>query len=314
MSAPSLYSIIADPSIAVSALIGPPEAWTSPAASSITYANWAHLPEWIKDVLGDDWHVWSGYVSVMEAASHASWWLGPGPIGSSTSPGINVNVYVQSHTDANGALDIAASRQATHHRLARIINSHSRVITEVWTRGKLDEYSECSVQYIDGDRFVVVAGQTIVDIRDARTSNLAVEIFEDYAYKLLNHTVRRNSPLLTAPVIKRGPLLSLTSGIQDYSHPRKIQIRSVVKARFFFWFELENPIAAANATVEGSADAISFENCLVEEGVGVKFTFALAKQGHHVVEVCVKFADSKTLVSTSQMVEVEVLQEGLGLK
>ncbi|KAK0480512.1 hypothetical protein EDD18DRAFT_1439502 [Armillaria luteobubalina] len=304
MSAPNLYSIIAD--IAVSALIEPPEAWTSPATSPITYANWAHLPEWIKEALGDDWHIWSGHVSVMEAASHACWWLGPGPVGSSTSPAINVNVYVQSHTDANGALDMAASRQATRHRLERIINSHSRVITEVWTRGKLDEYGECSVQYIEGDRFVVVAGQTIVDIRDARTFDLAVEIFEDYAYKLLNHTVRRKSPPLTAPVIKRGPLLSLTSGKQDLSRPRKIQIRSVVNARFSFWFELETPIAVADARVEASADAIELERCVVEEGVRVKFTFGLARQGHHVVEVCTEFADSETLVSTSQTVEVEV--------
>ncbi|KAK0216108.1 hypothetical protein IW262DRAFT_1464640 [Armillaria fumosa] len=183
MSAPSLYSIIADPSIAVSALIGPPEAWTSPAASSITYASWAHLPEWIKEVLGsDDWHVRTGFVSVTEAASHASWWLGLGPNGSGTktSPGINVQVYVQSHTDASGFLDMAASRQATRHRLERIINSTARIIPEVWTRGKLDKYSECSVRNIHGGR--------------SSSSLLAAEIFEDYAYKLLKCTVRRNSP------------------------------------------------------------------------------------------------------------------------
>ncbi|SJL11253.1 uncharacterized protein ARMOST_14656 [Armillaria ostoyae] len=302
-----LNPIVADASSQISALIGLPEAWTTPAISSITYANWAHLPHWIKEVLGDDWNIWSGCVSVMEAASHASWWLGPGPKGSgaNTSPGINVHVHVQSHTDADGVLDMAASKQATRRRLARIINSNSRVIREVWTRGKLDEFGECSVQYIGGGRFIVVAGQTIVDIRDSRTSDLAVEVFEDYAYKLLEHTVHRDSPPLTAPVIKHGPLLSLT-GNQDHSRPRKIQIRSVVKARFSFWFELGTPIAVADAGVEGSDDAISLEECVVEEGVRVKFTFAIATQGHHVVEVHAEFADLETLVSTSQMVEVEV--------
>ncbi|KAK0236984.1 hypothetical protein EDD85DRAFT_594744 [Armillaria nabsnona] len=286
-------------------LIGLPDAGTT--NSSITYVHWAHLPDWIKEVLGDDWQVRSGYVNVMEATSHASWWLGLGRKGSgaNTSPGINVHVYVQSHTDADGVLDMPASKQATRRRLAGIINSTSRVITEVWTRGKLDEFGECSVQYIGGGRFIVVAGQTIVDIRDSRTSELAVEVFEDYAYKLLEHTVRRNSPPLTAPVIKRGPLLSLT-GNQDHSRPRKIQIRSVIEAEFSFWFELGGPIAAADATVEGSDDAVSLEECVVEEGVRVKFTFAVARLGHHLVEVHAEFADLETLVSTSQMVEVEV--------
>ena len=66
------------------------------------------------------------------------------------------------------------------------------------------------------------------------------------------------------------------------------------------------PIAVADATVEGPDDAISLEECVVEEGVRVKFTFAIATQGHHVVEVHAEFADLETLVSTSQMVEVEV--------
>ncbi|KAK0236985.1 hypothetical protein EDD85DRAFT_952968 [Armillaria nabsnona] len=268
-------------------LFGLPDAGTT--NTSITYANWAHLPDWIKEVLGDDWQVRSGYVNVMEATSHASWWLGLGRKGSgaNTSPGINVHVYVQSNTDVDGVLDI---KQATRRRLAGIINSTSRVITEVWTRGKLEEFGECS---------------TIVDIRDSRTSELAAEVFEVYAYKLLEHTVRRNSPSLTAPTIKRGPLLSL-SGNQDHSRPRKIQIRSVVGAEFSFWFELGNRIAVVDASVEGSDDAVSLEECVVEEGVRVKFTFAVARLGHHLVEVHAEFADLETLVSTSQMVEVEV--------
>ncbi len=302
-----LNPIVADSSSEVLALIGLPEACTTPAISSITYANWVHLPDWIKEVLGDDWQVRSGYVSVMDAASHASWLLGPGRKGSgaNTSPGIDVQVYVQSNTDADGVLDMVASKQATRRCLAGIITGTSRVITEVWTRGKLDEFGERSVQYIGGGRFIVVTGQTIVDIRDSRTSELDAEVFEVYAYKLLEHTVRRNSPPLTAPIIKRGPLLSL-SGNQDHSRPRNFQIRSVVKARFSFWFELETPIAAADASVEGSDDAISLEECVIEEGVRVKFTFAVATPGHHIVEVHAEFADLETLVSTSQMVEVEV--------
>ncbi len=259
-------------------------------------------------MLGDDWQVRSGYVSVMEATSHASWLLGPGRKGSgaNTSPGIDVQVYVQSNTDADGVLDMVASKQATRRRLAGIITGTSRVITEVWTRGKLDEFGECSVQHIEGGgRFIVVAGQTIVDIRDSRTSDLAAEDFEVYAYKLLEHTVRRNSPPLTAPIIKRGPLLSLTSN-QDHSRQRKIQIRSVVAARFSFWFELETPIAVADASVEGSDDAVSLEECVVEEGIRVEFTFAVARLGHHLVEVHAEFADLETLVSTSQTVEVDV--------
>ncbi|PBK92793.1 hypothetical protein ARMGADRAFT_1030997 [Armillaria gallica] len=290
-----LNPIFANSSSEVLALIGLPEACTTPAISSITYANWAHLPDWIKEVLGDDWQVRSGYLGLGRKGS-----------GANTSPGIDVEVYVQSNTDADGVLDMATSKQATRHRLAGIITGTSRVITEVWTRGKLDEFGECSVQHIEGGgRFIVVAGQTIVDIRDSRTSELAAEVFEVYAYKLLEHTVRRNSPPLTAPIIKRGPLLSLT-GTHDHSRPRKIQICSVVAARFSFWFELETPIAVADASVEGSDDAVSLEECVIEEGVKVKFTFAVARQGHHLVEVHAEFADLETLVSTSQMVEVEV--------
>ncbi|KAK0447914.1 uncharacterized protein EV420DRAFT_865141 [Desarmillaria tabescens] len=200
---------------------------------------------------------------------------------------------------------MAASKQAALRKLARIITSTSRDIKDVWTRGELDEFGEYSVQDLDGGRFVLVAGQTVLDIRDRGPMYLTAEAFEGYARKLLEHTVRRDSPPLAAPVIKRGPLLSLTDK-HDESHPKKIQIRSVIP-RFSLWFELGRPIAVADAIVEGAEDAISIESRVVEGDVRVKFTFAVAMPGHHLVEVHANFADSETMVSTSQMFEVEVI-------
>ncbi|KAK0476116.1 hypothetical protein IW261DRAFT_439247 [Armillaria novae-zelandiae] len=245
------------------------------------------------------------FVSVTEESSHASWWLGLGPKGSSTNTPSGTNV--QSHTDARESwIWLLPDRPR--------VNASKESLTTLLVLSRRYGLAESSTSTANvpcrvyrGGRFIVVAGQTIVDIRDSKTFNLAVEIFEDYAYKLLNYTVRRDSLPLTAPVIKCGPLLSLTSGNQDHSRLRKIQIRSVVNTRFSFWFELDTPVAVADAhCVEESADAISLEKCVVEEGVRVKFTFAPARQGHHVIEVCAEFTDTETLVSTSQMVETEV--------
>ncbi|KAK0440383.1 uncharacterized protein EV420DRAFT_1132974 [Desarmillaria tabescens] len=286
--------------------LGLPDAGTT--TSSIIYANWAHLPEWIKEVLGDNWYIIakSGYVGVTEASTDACWWLERKGAKTSTSTMISINVHVASQLDADGVLDMAASKQAARRCLAGIITSTSRDIKDVWTRGGLDEFGECSVQDLDGSRFVLVAGQTVLDIRD-RGMDLTAEVFEGYARKLLEHTVRRDSPLpLTAPIIKRGPLLSLSDKYDLESRPKNIQIRSVVP-RFSLWFELRGPIAVADATVEGSADDISLESRVVEEDVRVRFTFAVATPGHHLVEVHAHFADSETMVLTSQMFEVELL-------
>ncbi len=207
---------------------------------------------------------------------------------------------VQSPTDADGVLDLAASKQATRCCLASIITSTSRVITEVWTRGKLDEFGEYSVQYIRGGRFIVVAGSTIIDIWGERT----VKLFEGCALKLLEHTIRRDSPALTAPVIMRGPFLSM----QNYEKelPNKILVHSV-NERFSLYFQLDKPIAAANATIEGWAFLFNkYVQEVAEGSVTVKLMFMVQKMGSHMVKV--HFADSETLISRTQTIEVEVVE------
>ncbi|PBK71959.1 hypothetical protein ARMSODRAFT_796387 [Armillaria solidipes] len=291
-----------DSSSKVLTLVGLPEAET--VSSSITYVHWAHLPEWIKKVLGEDWRAEdSGYVSVTEATTHASWWLERKRAKKSTyKPAIKIDVYVQSHTDADGVLDLAASKQATRRCLAGIITSTSRDIKEVWTRGKLYEFGECSVQYIRGGRFVVVAGPAIIDIW--RDMERTVEHFEDCALKLLEHTIRRDSPALTAPVIMRGSLLSMQH--HEDERPNKILVQSVDR-RFSLYFQLDKPIAAANATTEGWAFLFNkYVQEVAEDSVTVRLMFMVQKMGSHVVKV--HFADSETLVSRTQTVEVEVVE------
>ncbi|KAK0480491.1 hypothetical protein EDD18DRAFT_1205432 [Armillaria luteobubalina] len=282
-------------------LVGLPEAGT--ANSSITYVHWAHLPEWIKKVLGEDWRAaGSGYVSVKEATTHASWRLERKRAKKSTyEPAIRIDVYVQSHTDADEVLDLAASKQATRHFLASILSSTSRHIKEVWTRGKLDEFGEYSMQYIRGGRFIVVAGPTIIDIW--RDMERTVEHFEDYALKLLEHTIRRDSPALTAPVIIRGPL---SVQYHEDERPNKILVHSVDE-RFELYFELDRPIAAANATTEGWVFLFNkWVQDVAEDSVTVRLMFMVQEMGSHVVKV--HFADSETLISRTQTIEVEVVE------
>ncbi|KAK0433601.1 hypothetical protein EV421DRAFT_1909938 [Armillaria borealis] len=157
-------------------------------------------------------------------------------------------VHVESREDGDGML--ASSKRAARRCLA-IINSTAFLIESVWTRGNLSEFGEYSVRYADGGGCIAVAaGQTV----------------------LLEYTVRRDSPPVAVPIVKRGPLVSLISDDHGHSRPGKIQVRAV-KSRFSLRFELEKHIAAAEATVEGSAKAVSFEIYVVEESVKVEFTF-----------------------------------------
>ncbi|KAK0200876.1 hypothetical protein DFS33DRAFT_1386818 [Desarmillaria ectypa] len=282
--------------------------------SSITYAGWAHVEDWIKEVLDDSWCVMYGRVGVGEMTAHSVWRL-KGQSAEINSPvRLTITVHVESQIDADGVLDMSASRQAARCRFADIINSTDARIESVWTRGELYQFSDYSVRYPDdlpAECIVVVAGQTVIEIRDDNML-LTAETFERYAHKLLEHTVRRNSPLLTVPVIKRGPLLSLTSDNHDHSHPRRIQVRPV-KPWFSIWFEMDKPIAAADGIVSGSRPTrgINLQNCVIEEGVRVEFIFVIARLGHHVVSVHTHFADSDTMVSTSQLFEVEVFFDKL---
>ncbi|KAK0200885.1 hypothetical protein DFS33DRAFT_1277244 [Desarmillaria ectypa] len=257
--------------------------------SSITYAGWAHVEDWIKEVLDDSWCVMYGRVGVGEMTAHSVWRL------KGRSAEIN--------SPASSTLSLCG-----HHQ------QHRARIESVWTRGELYQFSDYSVRYPDdlpAECIVVIAGQTVIEIRDDNML-LTAETFERYAHKLLEHTVRRNSPLLTVPVIKRGPLLSLTSDNHDHSHPRRIQVRPV-KPWFSIWFEMDKPIAAADGIVSGSRPTrgINLQNCVIEEGVRVEFMFVIARLGHHIVGVYAHFADSDTMVSTSQLFEVEVFFDKL---
>ncbi|PBK79218.1 hypothetical protein ARMGADRAFT_175806 [Armillaria gallica] len=172
-------------------------------------------------------------------------------------------------------------------------------------RRNLSAFGDDSVRYADGGGCVIViAGQTVIEICDEDT--LSSERFERCVHALLEHTIRRNSPLPTIPNIKRGPLVSLASDNPN-SCPRKITIRSV-DPRFSVWFEMDRPIAAADAIVMGSRSdwTVSQENCKVEGSVRVHFMFVIAKEGHHVVEVHAHFADSETMMSRTQIFEVDV--------
>ncbi|KAK0216098.1 hypothetical protein IW262DRAFT_194678 [Armillaria fumosa] len=272
------------------------------ANSRITYVKWAHLQEWIKEVLGDSWYVKYGRVGVGEGTAHALWYLKH----KCNSDSLKIRVFTESSTDADGVLDMAASRQAARQRLARLITSTDYLYQIVWTRGKLDKFSEYSVRFANGGRCIIVAaGQTVVEIRNSGDS-LTAEIFEDYARRLLEHTIRRDGPPLTAPIIKRGPFLSMAAGDDD-EHPRKLLVHSV-DGRFSLYFELDKPIAAANATTEGCA--YMFDKYIQEitaDSVIVELKMLdRSHPGSHMVKA--HFADSDTMVSRSQTVEIEVVE------
>ncbi|SJL08203.1 uncharacterized protein ARMOST_11566 [Armillaria ostoyae] len=284
-------------------LIGLPEAETT--TSSITYANWAHLREWIKEALDDSWCVSYGQVGVGEATAHALWYLKHK--GNSDSP-LQIKVYVQSPTDADGVLDMAASRRATRRRLANFITSTDFPIQLIWTRGELDEFGKYSVRYADGGRCIIIAaGQTVVEILNDGDS-LTAETFEDCARKLLEQTIRRDGPPLTAPIIKRGPFLSTSTGNQCHDeHPSKLLVHNV-DGRFSLYFELDKPIAAANATTEGYAyifdkyiQEVTADSVIVELKMLTR-----SVMGSHMVKA--HFADSDTMISRSQTVEIEVVK------
>ncbi|KAK0236996.1 hypothetical protein EDD85DRAFT_1023740 [Armillaria nabsnona] len=281
-------------------LAGLPDTGTAPT-SSITYANWALLPEWIEKVLDESWRITYGRIGVGEANAHSVWDLKrPG----ADTPQLTIRVFVESQTNADGILDMAASKQAARRQLARIINSTDYFIERVWMCGNLSAFGDDSVRYTDGGGcIIVIAGQTVIEICD-EGDILPSERFERYVRTLLEHTIRRDSPTPTMPIIKRGPLVSLASDNPN-SCPRKITIRSV-DPRFSVWFEMDRPIAAADAVVKGSDRAVKHENCKVEGSVRVHFMFVIAKEGHHVVEVHAHFADSETMMSRTQIFEDDV--------
>ncbi|KAK0216112.1 hypothetical protein IW262DRAFT_1235864, partial [Armillaria fumosa] len=271
------------------------------ANSPITYVKWAHLREWIKEVLDDSWCVKYGRVGVGEATAHALWYLKH----KCNSDSLKISVFVESPTDADGVLDMAVSRQAARQCLANLITSTDFFFQLIWTRGELDEFGEYSVRYAnDGRCIIVAAGQTVVEILNEGNS-LTAEIFEDCARKLLEHTIRRDGPPLTAPIIKRGPFLSMAAGNDD-EHPSKLLVHSV-DGRFSLYFELDKPIAAANATTEGCAymfdkyiQEVTADSVIVELKM-----FDRSYPGSHMVKA--HFADSDTMVSRSQTVEIEVV-------
>lgn len=225
-----------------------------------------------------------------------------------SSERLKIRVHVESRANREGILDMAASKRAVRRHLAKIIDSIDFAIELVWARGDLSEYGEYSVRYAAGDIgcAIVAAGPTVVEIYDSNRM-LPLEMFDSYARKLLEYTVRRDSPPLTAPIVKRGPMLSLSDDDNHNSRPTRIKIRPV-DPDFFLWFELDKPIAAAKATVEGSAPAISCGIWEVEVGVRmVKLHFTVARVGYHVEEVHAYFADSEAMLSTSQTFEIEVV-------
>ncbi len=291
-------------------LLGLPDTGTA-TTNSITYVNWARLPEWIEKVLGDGWRVTYGGVGVgvEEGSASALWCLKRNGLEADSidsAAQLKIRVFVQSQTNADGVLDMAANKRAARRRLASIINSTDFLIELVWMRGNLSAFGDDSVRYADGGGcFIVIAGHTVIEICDDGDI-LPSERFERYVRTLLEHTIRRNSPSPTMPVIKRGPLVSLASDNPN-SCPRKITIRPV-DPRFSVWFEMDRPIAAADAIVQGSRSdwAVSHGNCQVEGGVRVHFMFVIAKEGHHIVEVHAHFADSETMMSRTQIFEVDV--------
>ncbi|KAK0447915.1 uncharacterized protein EV420DRAFT_1568217 [Desarmillaria tabescens] len=295
---------------AVLSLLGLPDAGTwATTTNSITYTNWAHLPEWIEKVLDVSWCVIYGRVSVGEGSAHSLWYLKHNGLSADPSVQLTVSVHVETRANGDGMLDMAASKQAVRRRLAEVIDSTDFLIERVWTRGDLSEFGEYSVQFAGGGGWVVAAGQTVIEIYDDNYM-LTSETFERYARKLLEHTIRRDSPPLTILNIKRGPMLSLTRTDDNHNlRPRRIKVCSV-DPKFYLWFELDKPVIAARATVKGSAPAISSGTWVVEKGVSVrtvKLEFTIARLGHHVEEVHAYFAESETMVSRSQTFEIEVV-------
>ncbi|KAK0455273.1 uncharacterized protein EV420DRAFT_1644911 [Desarmillaria tabescens] len=287
---------------AVSNILSP---LTTETPNSVSHINWAHVPEWINDVLDEDWGVKFGRVSVGDSTTHAFWHLGHDKA-EEGSP-LRVNVHVESVVNLSGALDTAGSEQAARDRLGTILTSTDRDPEALWVRGTLDEFGQYSLQYasdVAAGRVVVVAGNAIVDISGMSSS----AALEDYARKLLGHTVRRDGPPLTMPAIKRGPVR--TTGNQESMLLDDNTGRTTVQGvdtRFSLYFELDKGVAAASATPEGTG--ILFDKYVIEEGldgaVAVDFMFVAHELGAHTVKV--HFTDMETMVSVSKTIEVDVV-------
>ncbi len=69
--------------------------------SSITYANWALLPEWIEKVLDESWRITYGRVGVGEATAHSVWCL---KRQGADEAELTIRVFVESQANPDGIL------------------------------------------------------------------------------------------------------------------------------------------------------------------------------------------------------------------
>ncbi|KAG7453165.1 uncharacterized protein BT62DRAFT_999198 [Guyanagaster necrorhizus] len=137
--------------------------------------------------------------------------------------------------------------------ISNVLDGHwdvntDRSLEELWARGTLEEFGQYSLQYandVAAGRVVIVADNVLVDINGMSSSTA----LENYARKLLGHTIHRNRPPLAMPVIRYGPK-TIVQGVDT---------------RFLLYFELNKNIAAAAASPEGTG--ILFDNYVLKEGL-----------------------------------------------
>ncbi|KAI0316016.1 hypothetical protein OF83DRAFT_1173291 [Amylostereum chailletii] len=275
-------------------------------ATSVTHVDWAHVPAWLPSVLGDSWEVRFGRVTVGTATARAFW-----HIADTSGEPLRVHVCVESVVAEDGTLDLVRSAAAIRDRVADIVTSTDYDPERLWMRGALDDLGDYSMQYADGfasGRVVVVAGNIVVDIAGMSSS----AALRHYARTLLEHTVQRNGPPLALPVLHSGPVRTTGHSPRSISNANEVESNVItvegVHSRFTVSFKAEGVIVAAGATCEGPGillDKYAIEEIGNEEGHVVDFRFVTREVGRHLVHV--HFADSKTMVSATRDIIVEVV-------
>ncbi|KIL61813.1 hypothetical protein M378DRAFT_166453 [Amanita muscaria Koide BX008] len=277
---------------------------------AVTHVEWAHVPRWLKAVLGDAWDIPYGLVTVGGTAAYALWHLADADV--SDSP-ITVHIHVESVIGQDGSLDIDQSVNNARERVRDILMSTMR--DGVWTMRTLPGLEESSLQYadsIDAGRIVVIAGNVVMDIGGMSSSAALLP----HALKLFNYTARRQSEAwpFVVPRLRRQlvrTMIGTANATTLRGNEAEADIITIhgVDSRFSVVFTSDRMIVTASARCDGSG--VLFDRQIIEEmedkdGHAVSFLFVVRELGCHVVRVYV--ADSETMVTATQEIHVEVVE------
>ncbi|KAI5824587.1 hypothetical protein K523DRAFT_252896 [Schizophyllum commune Tattone D] len=312
---------------------GSTDASDDAAAASIAHTDWAHLPEWLPSVLGADWTVQFARVGADTQRAHALYQLADRASGHA----VRVRVSVHTQTGADGALDPARSAAAAREAAAHIVGGTDRTPDALWVAGgALGEYGDWSLQYrpeVGAGRFLVCAGNTVVDIAGLPSTAALAEV----ARRLLGRVVQHDAPLPGLPVLADGAVTSQSGAAAAASSSSSADIGAIASGdvsaltstspvqiagagtRFSLSFVAESQIAAAGATSDSGG--LIFDKYTVEEYVPssgeagadstsaplttVVFVFYAKEIGHHTVRIHV--ADAKTMLTATRVVGVDVV-------